>query len=149
MNLDLVSFPALIMADDGWVEYADRKEDLEFWSAHALKKYNQRTLLLYDSENRAWRVVGILPCRDLNVLEKMLAVITGGPKLQVQFNLTRVQDAPLRAVRDMLCAAIDEDDDVLTQNLDQEQRRELITNLRSAENFRDLASALRWVGAVS
>jgi hypothetical protein len=53
MNLDEIAFPALIIADDGWVQEISRKNTLDFWRYSPITKYNRRRVIFYDSEDPA------------------------------------------------------------------------------------------------
>jgi len=59
MDLKAVTFPALIAADDGWVKYSSSAEGLSLWTTTAIRKYNSRRVVIYDSNDRAWQVESI------------------------------------------------------------------------------------------
>ncbi len=63
MDLEAVTFPALIVANDGWVQYLSSVEQLSLWTTSAIRKYNRRRIVLYDSNDRAWEVDGIDPIK--------------------------------------------------------------------------------------
>jgi hypothetical protein len=114
MDLDAVTFPALIIADDGWVEYLQRCQQLSVRTRLAITKYTGRPVLLYDSRERVWQVESIVPQRPARLFSKLLARTIYSPKVQVRLTLQPITEAPLKAVRDSLHAAIGADDDILT-----------------------------------
>jgi hypothetical protein len=46
MDMTTVTFPALVIADDGWVEYLQQMESLSGWTPSAIRKYNRRRVVL-------------------------------------------------------------------------------------------------------
>lgn len=57
MDLEAVAFPALVVADDGWVEQLGSKEELSTMTHTTLKKYSKRRVVLYDSRDHAWQIL--------------------------------------------------------------------------------------------
>jgi hypothetical protein len=61
MELDAIAFAALIIADDGWVEYAKSAMPLSIWTTAAVSKYSKRRVLVYDCLDRVWLADSIAP----------------------------------------------------------------------------------------
>jgi hypothetical protein len=95
MGLDVVSFPALVVADDGWVQQLDNKEALSTLTRAALRKYRKRRVILYDSRDRAWQVDGFAPLSHENTLAKLLGVVSNR-KVAVCAALKPITDSPLQ-----------------------------------------------------
>jgi hypothetical protein len=110
MDLQSVTFPALIAADDGWVQYLSGAEELSLWTTSAIKKYSRRRVVLYDSSDHAWQVDGISPAKPVGLYPKLF-----GRKVAVSLSLCRVSESPFQFVCEVIKRAIDMDDDILTQ----------------------------------
>jgi hypothetical protein len=117
MDLDVVSFPALIVAEDGWINHIVSKDDLRNWTGHAIKKYNKRRVVLFDNCDCAWQVESIVPLEERNLIVR-LAHALYNPKLAVHIQVRPITGAPMETVREILDVAIDADDDILTQAVD-------------------------------
>lgn len=135
MDLRAVAFPALIAANDGWIKYVSKAEELSLWTTTAIKKYNRRRVVLYDSNNDVWRVDAINPVKPPGLYAKLV-----GKRVPVTLSLRLVNEAPLEFVRDVLNDAIDADDDILTQSV---TATELKSSLQKASSFRTLVQALK------
>ena len=110
MDLDAVTFPALIIADDGWVMYLQQREELALWKRSAIKKYNRRLVVFYDSNNRVWELESVSPVQPAGLYARVLA-----RKIRVELSLRPIVEAPFQVVLNVLRKAIDADDDILTQ----------------------------------
>jgi len=86
MDLRAVTFPALIAADDGWVQYLSGAEELSLWTTAAIRKYNSRRVVLYDSNDHAWQVEGIIPAKPVGLFAKLV-----GKKIAVSLLLRSCQ----------------------------------------------------------
>lgn len=135
MDLQAVTFPALIAADDGWVQYLSHAEELSLWTTAAIKKYNRRRVVLYDSDDHAWQVDGICPSKPVGLYTKLV-----GRKVAVSLSLRPVSDAPFQYVCSVIKEAIDADDDILTQAASVNQ---LKASVQRASSFRTLVHALK------
>ena len=113
MDLDVVAFPALIIANDGWVSLARHKEEISEWTPSAIAKYRARQVVLYDSENHAWEVESIARANERSTFGKVLAVLRNA-KTPVQLNVRLVARPPVQVVHEILMSAVDADDDILT-----------------------------------
>jgi hypothetical protein len=114
MDLELVTFPALVVADDGWVQQLGSKQELAAWTHTAISKYSRRRVMLYDCQDRAWQIDSIVPLRPGNKVTKLVAGFCNW-KVPVRISVRPMAEAPLQAARNALVVAIDADDDVLTQ----------------------------------
>jgi len=135
MDLRAVAFPALIAANDGWVQYLSSSEELSLWTTSAIRKYNRRRVVLYDSNDHAWLVDGITPVKPVGLYAKLV-----GRKVPVSLSLRAVDDAPYQFVRDVINEAIDADDDILTQSVN---ATELQSSVEKGSSFRTLVHALK------
>jgi len=114
MDLDVVVFPALVIADDGWVEEIGREEELSAWTLWAIAKYSKKRVLLYDSADRAWQIDKIASPSKTKIFTKLSALFLSR-KTPVKIAVRPITEAPLETVRSALFTAIDADDDALTQ----------------------------------
>jgi len=140
MNLRSVAFPALIAANDGWVQYLSAAEELSVWTTSAIKKYNRRRVVLYDSNDHAWQVDSINPVKPAGLYAKLV-----GKKVPVSLSLRPVIEAPFQFVCDVINDAIDADDDILTQSV---TANELKASVQKASSFRTLVHALKTKRAI-
>ena len=140
MDLRAVAFPALIAANDGWVQYLSEAEELSLWTTSAIKKYNGRRVVLYDSNDRAWEVDGINPVKPAGLYARLV-----GRKVPVRLSLRPVREGPFQFVCDVLNDAIDADDDILTQSV---TASELKASVQKASSFRTLVHALKTKQAI-
>jgi hypothetical protein len=139
MELEVVSFPALIIADDGWVDYLENKDRLCWWTGTAIRKYDKRRVVLFDDRDCAWQVESIVPLRQLTFFAK-LAFTLRNSKLPVRIQVRPITEAPIETVRELLREAIDADDDILTQEVEADDLKKAVQNVSS---FKSLVAALR------
>jgi hypothetical protein len=139
MDLDAVTFPALVVADDGWVQQLENKEELSTWTQSALSKYSKRHLVLYDSRDRAWEIASIAPLKRGNKVTKLIAGF-GNSKIPVRITVWPTAETPLLAARSALVVAIDADDDILTHFT---EAAELKTAIGRAWSFESLIGVLK------
>ena len=144
MNLDSVSYPALVIADDGWIQFVRAKRDLGEWTLAAIKKYSRRNVILYDRGERLWRIKTVTPRNPQNAFSKAMAAISNR-KLPVNLQLEHVSDGARDALQDALYAAIDADDDILTQTV---TSAELKSALSKAGDFSSVVATIRRSGAI-
>ncbi|MGA3234850.1 MAG: hypothetical protein ABSG03_01005 [Bryobacteraceae bacterium] len=111
MDLDAVTFPALIVAEDGWVEYLASVAQLAMWTNTAIKKYNKRRVLLYDWSDRAWMVDAIVSRARRNLFVRLIHAAYN-PRIPVQISVRPITECPIETLRDALLVAIGKDDDV-------------------------------------
>jgi len=135
MDLKAVTFPALIAADDGWVKYSSSAEELSLWTTTAIRKYNSRRVVLYDSNDHAWQVESIRPAKPVSLFAKL-----AGRKIAVDLSLRPVIEAPFQCICDVIKEAIDSDDDILTQAASAD---ELKASVQKTSSFRTLVHALK------
>jgi len=139
MDLDAVTFPALVVADDGWVQELGSKESLSTLSHAALRKYSKRHVVLYDSRDRAWQIDSVTPLSPASVVTKLLAAFSN-PKVPVRIEVRPITETPLQTTRAALMAAIDADDDILTQFT---AAAELKNAIGQAQSFEGLLGILK------
>ncbi len=124
-TLDVVEFPALVIADDGWVEEIGREEDLSAWTPSAIAKYSKERVLLYDSAGRAWQIDNIASVSKPKISTRLSALFFSR-KMPVKIAIRPIMEAPLEAVRSALFTAIDADDDALTQFTEADDLKEAV-----------------------
>lgn len=139
MELEAVSFPALIIADDGWVDYLDRRNSFADWSYSAVRKYNKRRVLLYDNRDCTWQIESIGPIKQPSLFGKIGRLLLNS-KFAVRIEVRPITESPMRLVQETLRAAIDADDDILTQDTEAE---ELKAAVETATSFKSLVAVLR------
>ncbi|HLK07369.1 MAG TPA: hypothetical protein VKV30_05500 [Candidatus Angelobacter sp.] len=137
-NLNAVAFPALIIADDGWVDLWNGPQQV--FTTSAIAKYNKRRVVLYDTRDQAWEVEGIVPSKRMGLLDKVL-----NRRLQVQIKVTSIADPAFPKVVAILETAIDADDDTLTQSI---EASELKVAIKGADSFLALVRVLKRTGAI-
>jgi hypothetical protein len=144
MDTEAVAFPALIVAEDGWVDYLDNAARVSAWTTTAINKYNKCRVLLYDQSDRAWLVESIVPRDRRNSFVRLLHTASN-PKLAVQMHLRPITDNPIGAIQEMLSIAIDNDDDILTQHTEAPQLKAAI---QMATSFQAIVQVLRNARAI-
>lgn len=142
MDLEAVTFPALVVADDGWVGQLGSKEELSNMTYTALKKYGKRRVVLYDSGDHAWRIDSFRPLRREGIIAKLFAALSNA-KIPVRVDLRPITEAPLEATRAALAAAIDADDDILTQFTGAAELKNAIGQARSFEGLLGILKTTR------
>jgi hypothetical protein len=140
MDLRVVAFPALIAANDGWVQYVSEAEELSLWTTSAIKKYNRRRVVLYDSNDHAWEVDRINPVKPTGFYAKLVR-----RKIPVSLSLRPVSETAFQLVLDVINEAIDADDDILTQSV---TASELKACVQKASSFQTLVHALKTKRAI-
>ncbi len=137
--LEDLTFPALIVAEDGWVDYLDSAARLSAWTTTAIKKYNKCRVFLYDQTDRAWLVESIVP-RDRRSPFVRLVHAVYNPKLAVRMRVRPIIESRIGTFQRALLLAIDKDDDVLTQYTEAPQLKAAI---QEATSFKALVQVLR------
>ena len=135
MDLQAVTFPALIIANNGWVQYLSRAEELSLWTTSAINKYNKRRVVLYDSGDRGWEVDSITAVKPPGLYDRLL-----GRKIPVSLSLRPVSEAAFQVICEALTQAIDADDEILTQTV---SASDLKASVQKASSFRSLVHALK------
>ncbi|HWZ84170.1 MAG TPA: hypothetical protein VNW47_16190 [Terriglobales bacterium] len=135
MGLEAITFPALIVANDGWLQYLSRAEELSEWTMSAIAKYSRQRVVLYDSSDRAWEVDSIDLVTPASLLARLL-----NRKVPVRWSLRHLNEAPLQVVREVIVEAIDADDDILTQSVSAD---DLKASVQKASSFHTLIHTLK------
>jgi len=144
MDTDAVTFPALIVAEDGWVDYLDSPVRLSAWTTTAIKKYNKVRVMLYDQADRAWLVESIVPRDRRNPFFRLIHALYN-PRLAIQMRVRPITENPIGTLQDSLLLAIDKDDDVLTQHTEAPQLKAAI---QKATSFKAVVHVLRSARAI-
>jgi hypothetical protein len=139
MDTNAVTFPVLIVAEDGWVDYLETPARLSAWTTTAIKKYNKCRVFLFDQTDRVWLVESIVP---RNRQSPFVRLVHAGynPKLAVQLHVRPVTDNPIGTLQNALLLAIDRDDDILTQDTEASQLKAAI---QKAASFKAVVRVLR------
>jgi hypothetical protein len=135
MGLEAITFPALVVANDGWVQYLSQAEELSEWTTSAITKYSRRRVVLYDSSDRAWEVDSIDSIKPVGLWARLL-----NRKVPVRWSLRHLSEAPFQVVREVVMEAIDADDDILTQSV---STGDLKASVQKASSFHTLVHALK------
>src|SRR5436190_7948763 len=85
-----VTFPALLIADDGWIEHVKAAAEIVNWTRVAVLKYENRRMLVLDADDNAWKVTRISTDPPMNALERLLAHTIHNPKVPVKLELERI-----------------------------------------------------------
>jgi hypothetical protein len=144
MDLEAVAFPALVVADDGWVEQLGSKEELSTMTHTTLKKYSKRRVVLYDSRDHAWQIDSFTPLRREGIIAKLFAAFSNS-KVPVRVDVRPITEAPLQATRAALATAIDADDDILTQFT---TAADLKNAIEQGQSFEGLLGILKTMRAI-
>ncbi len=75
MDLDDVAFPALIVAEDGWVDYLASVAQLAAWTNAAIEKYDKRRVLLYDHSDTLWLVESVVLRARRNLFVRLIQAV--------------------------------------------------------------------------
>ena len=98
MDLQAVAFPALVAADDGWVQYLSEAEELSVWTTVCNQEVQQTTTCRFsDSNDRARQVDGINPAKPAGLYAKLVR-----RKVTVSLSLRPVSEAPFQFVCDVI-----------------------------------------------
>jgi len=138
LNLSAVAFPALIIADDGWVDLWTKPQ--QDFTAAGISTYTKRHVVIFDSRNHAWQVTRIIPVKNVNLLDRLL-----NRKVRAEIELESVKAEALPTVLNALEHAIDADDDILTQDI---EAGDLKTAIRKAASFESLVLILKRAGVI-
>lgn len=117
---------------------------LSSWSFYAVSTYQGANIIIFDSNDSAYRVKSISSERPLNILNKLLAATIYSPQVEVTMGYEK-EKAPLQATLELLRKAIDADDDSLTQWTDADELKEAI---RKADSFKSLIAILKKTRAI-
>jgi hypothetical protein len=145
MDLSAVSFPALLVADDGWVQHIETKERLvAAWTHTAISKYRKRRVLMYDHSDCVWEVESITPQIRPSFLGELTRRLFNS-KLPVQIEVREITHSPIQQVQEVLRTAIEADNDILTQDVEAD---DLKTAAQTATSYKTLVGVLKSKGAI-
>ena len=139
-DLDLIKFPVLVVADDGWLQLCSTASDLSKWNYIGINKYNKRRVLLYDSSDNLWLLKTIIPEKRLTFIRLLLAYTFYNPRLQASLVLQPIYEEKTAAISAAIKHALDKDDDVSTQ---WSTASEIKKSIENKNTFRDIVSALK------
>jgi hypothetical protein len=129
-----VPAPLLIIAPDGWVALIRDRNSLARWNRRAIAKYNRIGFLLLDGTGNAWQLVRLRWTRA-GLAERLF-----GRTAETQIELAPASGAALDLAKQALAGALDADDDVLTQFVDDEAIRKAA---KDAESVPELIESLK------
>lgn len=140
-----ITFPVLVIADDGWVGRFNKAAELSMWTYSAIMKYKRRHVVLYDAGDHAWKILDIIPEQPIRMLTKLLAQTFYNPKVPVRIEVGPITETPLLTIQSMLYQALDADDDILTQEAGVNELKNVVQH---ATSFETLVTALEKKGAI-
>ena len=101
MDLQAVAFPALVVADDGWVQYLSEAEELSVWTTVCNQEGQQSTCRFSTTAtDRARQVDDINPAKPAGLYAKPVR-----RKVTVSLSLRPVSESPFQFV----CHVIEEE----------------------------------------
>jgi hypothetical protein len=144
VDLAAVSFPALLVADDDWVQHIENERNLDRMTHVAITTYNKRRVLIHDHRDCVWEVENIALRTQPSFLGRLVHRFFNS-QLPVQIEVRQIMDSPFRQVQEALRAAIDADDDILTQDVEAD---DLKTAVQEATSYKTLVAVLKGKDAI-
>jgi hypothetical protein len=140
MDFEELAFPALIVADDGWVQYVGAATSLARWTPSAIRSYNKRRVVAFDKAGKPWLIESIAPRQRRHVLLRLVDPVWSNPRITARILLSAMPGDAVQILQDALLVSIDADDDILTQ---WEEADELRQQVLAANSFSSVLNVLR------
>lgn len=140
MLLSDLPFPVTVVAPDGWARYEPTHECLRAWGVNGIRQYNRIGFIVADAEGMVWRLVQIVPERELSFWER-LGFRSG--RIPVRIVIEAIGDDPIAVFREHFLVALAKDDDCLTQFHSAERIKRV---LGSTDSIPRLMAALHKMG---
>jgi hypothetical protein len=131
----------IFVGEDGWTDMARDLPEQRATSAHGFHKPWWKGVKLYHRNGYRYEVEKATPEEELPALSKLMAATIHNPTFNVQYEYTSTGFYQLDELKQALRAAIEKDDDVLTQFHEAE---ELVARIDAGKNFDDLVDMLEW-----
>ncbi len=144
-DINKISFPVLVVADDGWMDFKTDSKGLSRWNCIAINKYNKRKVLLYDSSDTLWSLIEIIPEKPVTFLRLLLAETFYNPTVDVSFKLEKIKDNITDKIFAAINKAIDADDDSTTQFTEAD---DLKKSIEGKSSFNDIVTELKGKQAI-
>ena len=129
----------IFVGEDGWTDTARDLPEQRATSAHGFHKPWWKGVKLYHRNGYRFEVEKATPEGELPPLSKLLAATIHNPTFNVQYEYTSTGFYQLDELKQALRAAVEKDDDVLTQFHEAE---ELVSRIDAAKNFDDVVDVL-------
>ena len=131
----------IFVGEDGWTDTARDLPEQRATSAHGFHKQWWKGVKLYHRNGYRYEVEKATPEEELPPLSKLMAATIHNPTFSVLYEYTSTGFYQLDELKQALRAAVEKDDDVLTQFHEAE---ELVARIDAAKNFDDLVDMLEW-----
>jgi hypothetical protein len=131
----------IFVGEDGWTDTARDLPEQRATSAHGFHKPWWKGVKLYHRNGYRYEVEKATPEKELPALSKLMAATIHNPTVNVLYEYTSTGFYKIDELKQALRAAVEKDDDVLTQFHDAE---ELISRIDAAKDFGDLVDMLEW-----
>ncbi len=139
MDLAAISFPVLLVADDGWVQHIESARILAEMTHLAIATYNKSRVLILDHCDCVWEVENIALTTQPNSLGRLFQRVFNS-RLPVQIEVRQITDHPIQQVQEVLRTAIEADDDILAGDV---EPGDLKVAIQKANSYNALVDALR------
>ena len=131
----------IFVGEDGWTDTARDLPEQRATSAHGFHKPWWKGVKLYHRNGYRYEVEKATPEKELPALSKLMAATIHNPTVNVLYEYTSTGFYKIDELKQALRAAVEKDDDVLTQFHEAE---ELISRIEAAKDFSDLVDMLEY-----
>ena len=131
----------IFVGEDGWTDTARELPEERATSAHGFHKPWWRGVKLYHRNGYVYEVESAKSEEPLAPMSKLLAATIYNPTFSVQYAYRSTGFYKLDDLKAALTAAIDKDDDILTQFHEADELREMVAK---ATSFDDLVEVLTY-----
>lgn len=145
INNEDIHYPALLVADDGWVDLIKDDTQLSKWNYIAIRKYNVRNVLFYDSSNNVWQIQEIVPQKPATFFKLLLAHTIYNPTVEVSIRLVEHEKMNSTDIISAIGNAIDNGNGLLTQFAEAGEIKE---SIRGKTTFKEIVSVLKERGII-
>ena len=125
----------IFVGDNGWTDMARELPEQRMTSAHGLHKPWWQGVKIYHRNGYVYEVESATSEEPLAPMSKLLAATIYNPTFNVQYAYRSTGFYKLDDLKQALHAAIDKDDDVLTQFHEAGELREMVTKAASFDDF--------------
>ena len=131
----------IFVGEDGWTDTARDLPEQRATSAHGFHKPWWKGVKLYHRNGYRYEVEKATPEEELPPLSKLMAATIHNPTFNVNYEYQSTGFYQLDELKQALRAAVEKDDDVLTQFHEAE---ELISRIDAAKDFSGLVDMLEY-----
>ena len=136
-----VEISVIFIGEDGWTDMTRDLPEQRATSAHGFHKPWWKGVKLYHRNGYRYEIEKATPEEELPPLSKLLAKTIHNPTFTVNYEYQSTGFYQLDELKQALRAAVDKDDDVLTQF---HEAGELTARIDAAKDFDDLVDMLTW-----